>query len=216
MKNTLLFLGLIFSVNIIAQQSNDSLCVTKIRHEYDSTNHSYKLWVSIAYSGKYFCICGYPNIDFIIDDKGDTIAKGNSTWRYGHLNNTEQEYPISTKLTSLPSNLKCTVYFSDNTFPSDVLLNYPYSNTAGISDLNLAEASVFPNPFVNSTTISVSNNFSNATLTIFDMLGNKVQQLQNLSGRIITIERNDLLTGIYFYQLIEDNKLVVKGKLLAE
>jgi hypothetical protein len=217
MKKIIFLLALIFSTNLIAQQSNDSLCVTNITHRYDSINHIYKLEVSIAYNGtKNHCICGYPLIDFIIDDKGDTIAQGGAMWYFGHLNGIEQDYPISTKLTSLPSDLKCTVYFSNNTFPNDVLLSYPCNNAIGILESDLSEAVVFPNPFVNSTTISASTSFSNATLTVFDMLGNKVKQLQNLSGKTITIERENLPSGIYFYQLTEDNKLVVKGKLLAE
>lgn len=212
----IIFSFLLIAFTKVYGQSNDSLCVKNIDLKYDSIEKMHKMYVTISYTGAgNNCMCMYPSVDYILDDKGDTIAQGFSRWYFGHIKNTEQAYPIATKLTSLPANLKCTVYFNGGTFTDLILLSYPCV-TSGIEEIKPIEAKVFPNPFVSSTTISMETDLNNASLKLFDVLGNELQQSQNLLGRTATINRNDLPAGVYFYQVIENNKILAKGKLLAE
>jgi hypothetical protein len=89
----------------------------------------------------------------------------------------------------------------------------------GINDVTVAtsSASVMPNPFTDNATLTLNNTqVQNGKLEIYDMLGNKVRQQENLSGSTFTISREGLATGIYFYTLSDKNALVVSGKLSVQ
>ncbi|TND09469.1 MAG: hypothetical protein FD123_1275 [Bacteroidetes bacterium] len=80
-----------------------------------------------------------------------------------------------------------------------------------------ANVSVFPNPFRESATFRVSDaELKNARLEIFDVLGNKVRVINNLSGNSFTIDQEGLGSGVYFYQLISEEAGIASGKLVVE
>ncbi len=82
---------------------------------------------------------------------------------------------------------------------------------------SLASASVMPNPFSEQATLKLDNTqIENGKLEIYDVLGNKVREIQNLSGSSFIISREGLSSGIYFYTLTEKNALIVTGKLSVE
>jgi hypothetical protein len=80
-------------------------------------------------------------------------------------------------------------------------------------DLNLSLA---PNPFSYSTSIQLSNPLQSATLSIYDILGKEVKHLQNLRGKEITIQRENMKAGMYFYSLTDKTGILGKGKLIVE
>ena len=51
---------------------------------------------------------------------------------------------------------------------------------------------------------------------ITDAQGREVKVISNIQTTEITIERANLGSGVYFYQLIDDNKAVVRGKFIIE
>lgn len=73
-----------------------------------------------------------------------------------------------------------------------------------------------PNPFTTQTTINIGTEMQNASLLLYDVSGRKVRQSDNLSGEAVTIERENLNSGFYFYQLKENGKTIASGKLVAE
>ena len=82
---------------------------------------------------------------------------------------------------------------------------------------NLAIVSVFPNPFSNKATLSFSNVIlKNASLEIFDVLGNKVRVMSDLNGENITINREGLNEGIYLYNLVNEGEIIATGKLSVQ
>lgn len=95
-----------------------------------------------------------------------------------------------------------------------------FNVTTGIKNVikNTALFSVYPNPFVSETTISFNTELKNAELKIFNTIGQEIKQqnskLQNVK-RII-IKRNDLISGLYFYTITEENRPVATGKLIVE
>lgn len=95
-----------------------------------------------------------------------------------------------------------------------------FNVTTGIKNVikNTALFSVYPNPFVSETTISFNTELKNAELKIFNTLGQEIKQqnskLQNVKR--ITIKRNDLISGLYFYTIKEENRPVATGKLIVE
>ena len=72
--------------------------------------------------------------------------------------------------------------------------------------------SITPNPFFQQTTIRTDQYLSNATLSVYDALGQMMTQKTNLGGNIIVLERNNLLAGLYCLRITQDNKLICTGK----
>lgn len=76
----------------------------------------------------------------------------------------------------------------------------------------------YPNPFKNSITIKIDpfETVSNATVTIYDLLGKKVAEISSVNQNIISIDRNNLESGIYIYTITKQGNLISKGKIIAE
>jgi hypothetical protein len=74
--------------------------------------------------------------------------------------------------------------------------------------------SIYPNPFSSATILQTDISLNNATLTIDNYLGQTVKEIRNLSGREITIHRDNLPSGLYFARLIQENKIIATGKLV--
>lgn len=71
----------------------------------------------------------------------------------------------------------------------------------------------YPNPFSNQTVLKTNGSLSNAILTIYTSLGNKIKQLNHISGQSFILSRDNLANGLYFYNLTEENKIIATGKL---
>jgi len=56
----------------------------------------------------------------------------------------------------------------------------------------------------------------NAELHLYDILGKEVFSEQNINGKQITINRNNLKAGLYFYRLLEDGSVLTNGKFIIE
>jgi Secretion system C-terminal sorting domain len=73
---------------------------------------------------------------------------------------------------------------------------------------------LFPNPFSTQTILQTNNFLRNATLTVYDCLGQTVKEVKNISGSTVTLFRNNLQSGFYFVRLKENNKVVYKSKII--
>ncbi len=79
------------------------------------------------------------------------------------------------------------------------------------ADINI---SVFPNPFSLQTTIRTEYHLKNSTLTIYNSFGQKVRQMEYISGQSVTILRKDLLSGLYYLLLSEKGKILATKKII--
>lgn len=77
---------------------------------------------------------------------------------------------------------------------------------------------VFPNPFNTTTTflIDAQQPADNMQLSIYDGNGRLVRQVTNISTNTVTIDREGLAGGMYFYMLTSNNQLLTNGKLIIE
>lgn len=66
--------------------------------------------------------------------------------------------------------------------------------------------SVYPNPFSSQTTVKTNKIFKDATLTIYNSIGQQVKKIKNISGQTVTISRDNLRSGLYFLRLTDENK----------
>ncbi len=81
---------------------------------------------------------------------------------------------------------------------------------------NESNISVFPNPFFAQTTFTINNQtIKNAQLCLYDLMGREFKKI-GISGSKYQLERENLISGVYFYQIISENKTVASGKLLVE
>lgn len=88
--------------------------------------------------------------------------------------------------------------------------------TTGIKEASVPVLQGYPNPLTSTSVIHLPNSLSNGTLHIYDIVGREVSLKNALEGTSVTIERNALNPGIYFFQLTENGKSVGKGKLVIE
>jgi hypothetical protein len=89
----------------------------------------------------------------------------------------------------------------------------------GINELQPALSTVIamPNPFSQQATLTIQDaQISNGKFEMYDMLGNKVRVMENISGSSFTLDREGLPVGMYLYTLTGDNAFIASGKLTVE
>jgi photosystem II stability/assembly factor-like uncharacterized protein len=77
------------------------------------------------------------------------------------------------------------------------------------------ESHLYPNPFADKAFLKTALPLQEATLVIYNSLGQLVRQTDNLSGTEIVLERLDLPAGLYYYR-ISNNRQTSCGKLAIE
>ncbi len=99
------------------------------------------------------------------------------------------------------------------------ILMYTTDTVGVITDVNevynpLKEVKVFPNPMSESTTIQVPHFVNRVEVELFDLMGRQVRLLQNQFDRHIVLEKENLLPGMYIYQITDDKGNKVSDKLV--
>ncbi len=79
-------------------------------------------------------------------------------------------------------------------------------------------AKEYPNPFTSQITIEVSTSgkSDNYELRIFDMYGRSLARKVFESTDKIILDRDNLESGIYFYKVFQNEKIISTGKIIAE
>ncbi|MCG3165302.1 MAG: hypothetical protein POELPBGB_01064 [Bacteroidia bacterium] len=72
----------------------------------------------------------------------------------------------------------------------------------------------FPNPFTTQTVLQTDRHLQDATLTLYNSLGQQVRQVSNISGLTATLHRDNLPSGLYYLQLTQDNQTIATDKLV--
>ena len=93
---------------------------------------------------------------------------------------------------------------------------------AGLGSLDIEEITsttplfIYPNPFTNATTVVFENEEQAPyKLVLYDVLGNQVRVMENITTNEITIEKGHLTPGVYFISLQRNGK-ALRGKLMVE
>lgn len=77
------------------------------------------------------------------------------------------------------------------------------------------QATVSPNPFHYSALLQLNSNFEKADIIIYNAFGAQVRQ-QNIISQMTTLNRDELSNGIYFYQIINNNRRIHAGKFIID
>jgi hypothetical protein len=106
-------------------------------------------------------------------------------------------------------------------FVYDTTFIYIIPNT-GVNDLDgmpKYDISVFPNPFTDQATIHVENTTGEnqeLSLSIFDMTGRLVKQIVEREGDDILFTRDNMVKGMYIYELKVNEQPAGNGKVMVK
>lgn len=79
------------------------------------------------------------------------------------------------------------------------------SSVAVPDNVNQNYISVTPNPFSGSVSLQTGSYLNDATLKVFNCLGEPVAEVKNISGNAVTFNRGNLPAGLYLLMLQEGN-----------
>jgi len=102
---------------------------------------------------------------------------------------------------------------------SAVIVHNPSDVISGIGSVNVENTNVLviaPNPFTSFATVTLkdASKTNNYKLRIFDTMGKQVINIP-VTQESTTLKTSELHSGIYFYQVIENNKTIQSGKLIS-
>ena len=139
----------------------------------------------------------------------EDIAESFLTWmavRQCNSRISQQNY--NTINQTIPNRIN---YFNNQSFNMDPVC----INPTGIIEIKKGCIySIHPNPFFTECVLKTNYYLVNATLNIYNSSGQYVKQIKDISGNTITLRREDLITGFYYIQLTEKNKIIAAYKLL--
>lgn len=84
------------------------------------------------------------------------------------------------------------------------------------SDKAGGKITVFPNPSDAQATLYSDQALEDATIQIYNSLGEQVKKIEKVNGKVITIKNDELSGGIYFLNIIQDNKIVSTEKMIIK
>jgi hypothetical protein len=78
------------------------------------------------------------------------------------------------------------------------------------------ELHLFPNPMEESSTLQINNRFNaNISVSLIDPSGKMVRDYGNVTTTQLTINKNDLSAGFYFVQVMDENRILTREKLVV-
>ncbi len=163
---------------------------------------SYILMRDDSSNGNWHVVNSVAGTQYTITDPAYNDFKTTASWR------VETQWGIScSPIMKVGSVLSGTF--------STSISNMNTNRHLGIAEVaNQDMISMYPNPFSSQTTLRTNNYLKNATLTLDNCFGQTVRQMKNISGQTITLYRDNLPSGLYFYRLTQDNKVFEIGKLV--
>ena len=73
----------------------------------------------------------------------------------------------------------------------------------------------YPNPFNSELIIDLNSYLENITIKLFNSQGQLIKQDSNLKGQIIKLNRDNLPSGLYFIQLLANQKILQTAKVMV-
>ncbi len=151
-------------------------------------------------------------------------ANGNNIWAksaHGDASDDGTSLCVSSSGVYVTGNFDYSMYF-DSTFLNSVF-NAPYliylaklSYSTGIDELGVSSSltNVSPNPFTSQTTLTFYKE-GKYTIKITDVLGKEIKTI-TFSGKEYILERGEMEKGIYFLQIMDENKNVRNKKIVVQ
>lgn len=91
----------------------------------------------------------------------------------------------------------------------------PYANPVGIEEPNNDHPiQIFPNPFIHTSMLLFDHELRNASVVLYDVRGREVQQYTGISGKFATIRREGITSGLYMIVVMENNRVLVRERMV--
>ena len=90
----------------------------------------------------------------------------------------------------------------------------PRIKSDSISSQERTVINIFPNPFETQATVQFDKNLNDANLMMYNMIGEQVKEIKNISGSSYSIQRDNLPSGIYFISLMQNSMLVTTKRIV--
>tara|TARA_R110001592_G_scaffold351907_1_gene649363 strand:- start:151 stop:1971 length:1821 start_codon:yes stop_codon:yes gene_type:complete len=215
--------SLVTAFEIPVSFTTDTITLDSVNGTFQATNITdWNLYLS-SYNDSLLCsICnnftasGFTYSDSLLTvNFSDTISGSTSWyWNFGDGNTDTTQNPSHTYSSPGTYNVCLSV---SNICNSDTICDSVTVIITGINELiNENQVKVFPNPFSKTTNLQMSVELKNATLNIYNSFGQVVKTINNISGNSISIQRDNLVSGIYFFQLRDKNKKLLTGRIIIE
>ena len=163
-------------------------------------------------------------ISATLKDADGSISSANIKW-----GTTSGSYTNTISMTALGDNYSgdipaqsaaSTIYFlieaTDNlTEKTDYSGNYSVSESTGLLKFSSEKLRVYPSPAREILHVELSDNESVKTLKLFNIAGEKVYEITNVNSSKISVNLNNLIKGIYFIHIKNDNKIFIR-KIVIE
>jgi hypothetical protein len=81
-------------------------------------------------------------------------------------------------------------------------------------DVFLNQVHIYPNPFSCQTTLYVDRPLEGASLTITNIYGQILKEITNIHGQSLILQRENFISGLYFYKLTQGNQIIFLDKLV--
>ena len=65
------------------------------------------------------------------------------------------------------------------------------------------------------TVLRTEERLINASLTVYNLYGQAVKQIDNLSGQTVIFQRDNLTSGLYFVRLTQDGNTISADKFVV-
>jgi hypothetical protein len=108
-------------------------------------------------------------------------------------------------------------------FTHDGQALYPDTNascaliTEVLHPLTLAlSMTVVPNPLAGDGKLLTSRYLQNVTILVVNSIGQNVLQMDRVSGNVISLPTDELQTGLYLFQVIENNNVIGTTRVIVE
>jgi hypothetical protein len=152
----------------------------------------------------------------ITDTLGWTVISGSfvadSAYQYIRLGNFFDN--ANTNSTNVPDTDSWAYYYIDDIYVSTT----PSACLTAIGTNGNAHAAIdiFPNPTEGPTVLQINKPIQNATLSVVNVIGESVYEMQNVSDQEIAIDLHFLTPGLYFLRLVENREVLVTEKLVIQ
>jgi hypothetical protein len=149
--------------------------------------------------------------------RGSFIA--DSVYKYLAIGNFFTDTNISKKYFFNDPEYAAYYYIDDVCVSTDsnYCADWKWTGINEITDNSELMVNVCPNPFTEVTTVEVASSIVGPfSLTIYNLLGEELQKMDNIRGNKISIRRGTLSGGVYFFIIKNNKEFSNTGKLVIE
>ncbi len=145
-----------------------------------------------------------------------------------NVNEPESNGFLKYKIHQVPGNTKGTVIENRAgikfDFNEPVITNIVFNTVGNIDSITLnmpviyaqdISVKVYPNPFNSTTTFEIQGINEPVTFELYNIIGEQVKSISEITDKKFIISRENLSNGIYIYKISSKDKLICAGKLVV-